>query len=83
MHYENDKRLILGFTDFAWTERKSIPKWEYCKYCYEDAPCFVMTQGFIGDSRPFERMLCCWQCGSGLEMLWQRDREDEKLAGGK
>lgn len=65
----DDKRLIPEFSGEFWAHRHSERDWSYCKYCVEQAPTFQLAEGVIGSSVPVRVLRCCWQCGSGLEVL--------------
>lgn len=67
--YGDDKRLIRESAEDRWCTRVSERDWNYCKYCYEDAPTFLLTEGVTGAASPIAVTRCCWQCGSGLEPL--------------
>ena len=67
----SDSRNIPKFGEHFWADRKSEKEWHYCKYCYEEAPTFILIQGNMGDVNPTEKMRCCWQCGSGLEIIYK------------
>lgn len=64
-----DKRLTPQFSEEFWCERTSLKKWDDCKYCYRRTPQFLHNEGRIGSSVPTRRLRCCWECGSGLELL--------------
>jgi len=72
--FVDDKRLLsssrIGEVDIA-VERESERDWHYCKYCYEDAPTFILTETVTQNGKAFEvsKLRCCWQCGSGLEFI--------------
>ncbi len=41
-------------------------RWAYCKYCYKNVQPVIL----IEESRiERQRLLCCSECGSGLEVL--------------
>lgn len=65
----DDKRLISEFSDLGWAHRKSDREWHYCKYCYRDVPTFILTEGRISSEQPTQVLRCCWECGSGLDLL--------------
>lgn len=65
----DDKRLIPQFGPKFWCERKSLKKWADCKYCYKSVPVFRLSEGAIGDADPISVLLCCWECGAGLDRL--------------
>lgn len=64
----DDKRLLTGGPVF-WYHRESEREWHYCKYCYRDTPTFKFFEGLIGSLEPTGVMRCCWECGSGIEIL--------------
>lgn len=64
----DDKRLTPWTKEFG-NQRISLRRWRYCKYCYQDTPQFVFLEYKIGNLNPVDGLLCCWQCGSGLEFL--------------
>lgn len=65
----DDKRLTPLFGEYFWCERKSERGWHYCKYCHRNCPTFVFTEGRMGSSDVVQSLRCCWECGSGLEIL--------------
>jgi len=65
----DDKRLLPEFGKKFWCERKSEREWHFCKYCSRDVPTFVLSEGIIGNVDPVQTLLCCWECGAGLEKL--------------
>ena len=66
----DDKRLIPLSSEHLWCERTSERQWHYCKYCYRDVPTFVLTEGRRGSLNPIQQLRCCWECGSGLEVIF-------------
>jgi len=73
----DDKRLIPEYGDVFWCHRLSERKWSYCKYCRRDVPCFQLTEGRMGQHSPEQVTRCCWECGSGLEILYERSHEQK------
>ena len=76
---DDDKRLLWSKCDengtFIEVSRKSEKQWHECKYCYEKAPTFILTErlGKLGKGIfHISIMRCCWQCGSGLERLYDK-----------
>lgn len=65
----SDKRLIPEFTERFWANRTSERDWHHCKYCLRDVPTFILSEGDIGDLTPTQILRCCWECGSGIELL--------------
>jgi hypothetical protein len=64
----DDKRLISD-DEIFWTDRQSVHKWRYCKYCYRNTPQFLFRCGLYGSCVPTQVLRCCWECGSGLEQI--------------
>lgn len=66
---DDDKRLVPEWGEYFWAHRKSERKWHRCKYCRKTTPSFIYTEGDYGDPEPRLVLRCCWECGSGLQLL--------------
>jgi len=65
----DDKRFVPEFGEKFWSQKQSIKKWQYCKHCYKETPCFYLREGKYKDHKPIQILLCCWECGSGLKEI--------------
>ena len=70
-----DKRTDPLFGPVFWIERESEREWHWCKYCNRDVPTFQYRQGVIGSHEVLETLRCCWECGSGIDVLKRGDVE--------
>lgn len=65
----SDKRLIEPIGPHLWSKRQSEKTWHFCKYCRHRVPTFKFTEGKLGSEQPLQVLRCCWECGSGLEII--------------
>lgn len=71
----DDKRLITDSNDGKIAIRiirESEKNWNYCKYCYEKSPTFILTEEtyYKHELINISKMRCCWQCGSGIKRIY-------------
>lgn len=74
MHYrtlvdDDDKRTITSGPEFL-VERVSERVWHYCKYCSKKTPTFRFIETRYGAKCPLQELRCCWECGSGIKLLY-------------
>jgi NAD-dependent dihydropyrimidine dehydrogenase PreA subunit len=66
----DDKRLASPREGYG-VLRRSIGRWGDCKYCHHRTPQFYFWERLdLPDAEPTWQVLrCCWECGSGLEVV--------------
>jgi len=77
--YIDDKRMLPEFGPLFWSRKKSTKKWHYCKYCYKDVPTFFLTEGIYHHMEPLQIMRVCWECGSGIGIIYHNSKLNEKV----
>ncbi len=78
----DDKRLIPheGPGGLFTVIRRSLKGWRYCKYCYRDTPQFLFTEEWSHHPAGSQTLRCCWECGSGLELVMRSSGRSEEAS---
>jgi len=66
----SDKRQTKSSAQIN-VSKKSERGRHYCKYCYKNVPTFVLEED-MPNFNVSQRMRCCYECGSGLEIIDHR-----------